>query len=256
MKRTLLILLVVGLLPLKALANPINTVSTSVVGNNIFDMNGMEVTVTLSDGTVETDTWYNNSAGGTGWSISYGGTNTSTMALDWSLTTNDTTTINNITIDAYANERVFFDKVWRYAPGDTSEGTFGSESGLWGPTLLYGLDTSGTVLADSVFLPTGEQYDEADSYAYYWAFSQALTLNAYPSTSPQPSPDEQDLFEVLYIDFVQNNLQEVIGTGLNGTFQFAVDTDLVAGTEIPEPSTMILFGIGLLGLGAVGRRKV
>lgn len=235
--------MLIAFLPLNALANPISGVSNTTVGANVFDMNGMEVTVNLASGGSETVTWINNEAAGTGWTLQYVGTDTSTVfipggtVLDWQLTFdpgyNDA--IENMTIDAYANERVFFDIVLQ------PEITPGSDSGLWGPTLA-GYATSGTVGPGTPYAPTGELYGAP----FYWEFRDALLLQGQAAPFPQ-----HDLFEILYFDFVRGGLT----SGLQDNFQFAVDTDLVEGTEIPEPTTMVLFGLGLLGLSAVGRRK-
>jgi len=60
------------------------------------------------------------------------------------------------------------------------------------------------------------------------------------------------LFGSLYIDFLS-----VTGASFADTLTFRADTDFVAGREnpVPEPGTMLLFGLGLLGIGAVGRKK-
>ncbi|MCG8552033.1 MAG: PEP-CTERM sorting domain-containing protein, partial [Desulfobacterales bacterium] len=244
--------------PISAFANPVDAISTSQVGVNPFDMDGMSVTVQYLDTSgalqTETDRWSNNMAGGTDWSLTFNGTNTGSFGLDWVLSADNGASIQNITIDAYAEQRTVFDIVFRYPGAPTDEGTFGSSSGLWGPSLQTGTDQSGTVAADSVFLPTGEEYDGIEQNAFYWAFTGEVLLNTYPSSSPQPT--EQDLFETLYLDFVRDANQAVLGDGMASSFQFAVDTDTIAGREIPEPTTMLLFGFGLLGLSAVGRKKV
>ncbi|OFZ52669.1 MAG: hypothetical protein A2328_11155 [Bdellovibrionales bacterium RIFOXYB2_FULL_36_6] len=65
----------------------------------------------------------------------------------------------------------------------------------------------------------------------------------------------------IYAFAISNSLLDLIGLNNQSSFDFMFGTaecanDVITGTSpIPEPSTMILFGLGLIGLSAAGRKK-
>ncbi len=248
MKKILFILIILSfLLPTGAFSNPITGISNYNVGGDPHDMDGMEITVELVNGTTETSTWDNNIASGTGWSLSYSGNYTGHTypgpALNWELLVtpgSSTGGIKNITIDAYANQEVFFDIVY------SSEETIGSKVGLWGPTYYRTYASSGVVAAGATYIPTSETFGQA----FFFDFKNPIFVQG------QSAPALQDLYEILYIDFLFDGSGNALagGAAMTTKFNLAVDTDYVDGS-VPEPATILLFGLGLLGMSAVSRRK-
>ncbi len=250
MKKFLFILAMVTLIfPTAAFSTPYsidNFPITTAIGSS--DMDGMEVTITWSGGGQTTASW-NSGVSGTGstgdnWRLNFTGFDTSTMKLEWELFTDRA--IDSFTINAVTGN-VFFDIIEDGTTGNTS----GSLTGFWGPNA----DTwnpaasamSGTTNStDSTFLKDyGAQF--------YWEFSNPGYLST-ASSFPDPAIDPHDLFSMLYIDFLDGSGNDSTFTG---TFNMGVDTDKVEGVSpVPEPAAMLLFGLGLLGISAAGRRKV
>ena len=226
-------------MPVFAFSTTIDAVSSYVVGGNPHDMDGMEVTVHFDGGGTETVTWNSNIASGVGWSLGYypstgntGGSITPTF-LDWKFSTEGNTLVDKFVINAYANQRVFFD-INFFNPN-----TPGSSNGFWAPNIDAA--SSGGSESNAGRSPSDGNYFTKDYGAEFdWEFTNPLAYQTAGNIFG-------DIYEMLIIDFT---------SAFSGDFLFGVDTDLRAGTEIPEPSTMLLFGVGLLGLGAVGRRKI
>lgn len=224
-----------------ALATPfvIDTDLSTAVGTS--DMNGMQVTINWHDGGSETFNWGSGITFTDG-SLTFTGSNTSTMALDWELVTN-TKAIDSFIINGNPGN-VFFDILYSTKP---ALNTPGSDRGFWAPiTKSNSTETSGSTSGTEVFnFGLGNQTHGAD---FTWAFSNPGYLSS-ASSFPDPPTDAHDLFEQLLIDFTSTG-------GFKGTFNFGVDTDKVeGGRAVPEPATMMLFGLGLLGLGVVGRKR-
>jgi len=140
---TLLLFLIIA--PVNAFANPIDAVSGRQVGLNAYDMNGMEITVTLANGSTETVDFINNSAEGAGWAIGNGWkldfTGTNTGSDDWVLNASGSG-IQNITINAYAEGRLVFDIINRYGnyvapptdPSTADPNKYSNDNKIWDPT--------------------------------------------------------------------------------------------------------------------------
>jgi hypothetical protein len=234
------IILVLLILPGAALSTPISSVSTYTVGK--ADMNGMQVTINFADGKNASATWGQlgpdlYGVAGEDWSLTYNGDDTQgwddinkNFLFDWTLAT--TKKINSFTINALPGNTVF-DIVFY------PELTANSSGGIWYPNGAAGSATSGTAGPDLF------------NAQFYWEFTDPVNILGQDPL--------YDLYSTLYIDFTNKgtttgftSYQDNNGNIKN--FQFIVDTDNV--TPVPEPATMLLFGIGLLGMGLAGRKRL
>ena len=225
-------------------ATPIAGIMNDTVSGS--DMDGMLVTVQYLNGTSSTSAWKagtGNSGGAndrTNWSLSFNGSNTwYSNYLDdftapgipntpdrrayWDFQT--TEAVAAITIDAIAGNTVFdiFAK-WDDQGNETGfSNTEGSADGWWQFNNFLNNDTSG--------------------FNYFaWEFTDAITIDGVVA---------EDLFGSLTISFDNPNTQWT--ELMTGQLSFGVDTDKVA--PVPEPATIVLFSLGLLGLTCISRKR-
>lgn len=253
MKKSFLILILLILMfPAIAFSTPYSIVSVDSDEVGSILMGGMEVTIGWHDGNSEKFTWASTGVGGvsgTGasgeeWSLNFNGSNTSTLALDWKLTTSDA--IDSFTINTIPGN-VFFDIIYDLSSADTP----GSDNGFWGPNFESADNASATSGTFGPKISFDKAYPD-DQVPYGAEFDWAFSNPGYLSTSSSfqdPANNPHDLFSKLLIDFTNPS-------GFTGVFNFGVDTDKVTGVNpVPEPATMLLFGIGLLGITGIGRKN-
>ncbi len=252
----LLVLTVILMVPSFAFATTyVNQIHEFAVSSQ--DMDGMGVDITFENGSVSTS-WASMGTGksgaeGTGWSI----TNTKdpdplyeddTMLNAWTLN-NDATqnselggitrlTINGITAG------IVFDIINSI---DVFDDTPDSMNGWWDGNLGLGASNSGfgnffsnSTTPGSFFLD-GSWRDDGTATdtgtAFDWFFSEDIVVKGSPQTDPL------DVWGVFTLNFANP---------FSGELNFDLDTDAAS---VPEPSTILLLGFGLLGLTAMGRKR-
>ncbi len=199
-------------------------ISTAQTYGNM--MAGMIVTAYFNNGTVEEEIWKptgNHSGGvfGTNWSLSENG---HTINGLWSLSNNSNLSINRILIDAGMGNSVF----------DLDDDlAFGKDE-------IYGYPHAGTAGTGhgTTFLTKSVSNDLDLSVIY-------RDIVALDGVDPKG-----DIYRSLDIQF--NNTG---GFSKGSSLVFSTDTDNL--TTIPEPATMILFGVGVLGVigSRISRKK-
>jgi hypothetical protein len=198
----------------------ITQVTTALTGFETSgdDMVGMDVTFVGSGGS-QTLSWAATAPGAGGasssaWSLTQSG---DTFDSNWTLTNIDQDFIDYVLIDAGAGDTVF-DRDWSPFPG-----TDGSANGRT-------FTVSGTNLWDI----------------------EVTYIDQVALTGDAPVGD---LYRSMKIDFVGDALFDA-GSALN----FLADTDNlkisgdITPDPVPEPSTMLLIGLGLVGLAGLRRR--
>lgn len=260
-------------MPFTAFASPmpIYDVYNHTVGET--QMDGMKVDIVFADGGSVTKTWGELGSGGIYgveggtqgqndyWRLSYTGTDTQFYTFDWTLTTDRA--INNFTIRSLPGNTVF-DAV--YDAGD-NHSTTGSSGGWWEPVggFINNLPQNNPLISGTVTDPT-----EAEAiYAVLLGTDYSLTQGRYSYNNTfywefrNPAyvigeAIKYDIFTELYIDFLRPVDPGTAPTGFISTngvdFHFSVDTDNVS--PIPEPASILLFGIGLLGIAGARRERI
>ncbi len=213
------------------------------------DMDGMEITVVDSSGASSTAVWADNAgAQGTGWSLTldyYEKTTWHNSGVPrpgafWSFKVEEDFEAKQLTINALPGATVF-DVI--YDPYTTPNSVYG-----WKMNWEDLNDKPGYASYDSNGDPVGPQ-DTIDRTTTYTDF---LAKYSNPVFLTNASP-LYDLYGTLTIDFnVDSPLLKNYFTS-DSTLFFGADTDNI--NPVPEPTTLLLFGTGLIGLATMRQRK-
>lgn len=196
------------------------------------DMAGMTVTVTYGDGSRQTVEWgaLSDTSGGA-------------WGDDWSLSVTEGSTYK------YKTEN-FQPWVFSIDAGTAIAGLF-IDAGP-GDTVFDGTRTYGS---DPIAYPSTAESYSGTVFEFLSGDPTGMSVATYSGlVALEGREPVGDLYRYLNIDFGGN----VVGS-LGGTFlEFSADTDNVLSelAEVPEPATGLLFGVGIIGLAAVMRRKV
>jgi PEP-CTERM motif-containing protein len=201
--------------------NVANVNSISTWKTNGLGMIGMQVTVNFSGGTSsETSTWGSNGAIGSDWSLSMADNTGSTYwGSYWNFdVAANGRSIDSIFIEGFANNVIFDNE------DVISEYTTGSE---WGNLLL--------IDAGPITTPTT-------------TYNGNILVSYLGGVQVIGDPLYDDVYQNMLLTFQNGAFTE------DDVFAFWQDTDNVT-SPVPEPATMLLFGIGLGGLSAIQIRK-
>jgi len=166
---------------------------------------------------------------------------------------------------------------WYRSSGSTSAAHFQPAMRLY-----YDADGNSATLDDQGYLIWEQVYNGATASdqwvssdilgGYFWQrqFSPGVTIEDYDTTLAAWIAGEQPAgADRLSANTAILGIEFGIGSGWNGSFSGAVDNvtfgfsgqsttfnfEAAASSEVPEPATLTLFGLGLLGLGALRRRR-
>ena len=152
-------------------------------------------------------------------------------------------------------------------PFDAIGSTYASQGVTFGPSCYFYPEDSNYPASSGVNSaycdPLPEQIDFSSAVsnvgAYFNAYEDDITFSAFgaggligsitisETTQPNPAP--------LYYELSYSGIEYVTLSTFGSSEYYNFD-DLTFTSSVPEPGTLALFGIGLLGMGLSRRRKV
>jgi hypothetical protein len=212
-----------------------------------YMMNGMQISVTLAkDSTVQTSlewgTVYDTQGNPTFAGVSTGEDSTE----GWRLY------LENPSGSTYSTKFVF--EVW----GSSMDVTTLLIDALQGDTVFdvdIRFDDSGYSTKNSLDgNPFSDQYINGFGILKYPVEYRGIDILAYygPRVALNAASPVGDLYGTLSLSFFNTDESDYVGFSNNSSLKFITDTDSVDYSPVPEPSTLLLLGIGVSAL--VGRR--
>ncbi len=126
-------------------------------------------------------------------------------------------------------------------------------------TILPGVGTAGACTSDTmgnVCTPPNSPFTLTQTSADTVSISLVLKGTAYMGTSSSGTAVGTGIYTTQVVNGTITSLIAASGTAAGFTHSFSATVGAVAPTVIPEPASLLLMGVGLLGAALVGRRKV
>jgi hypothetical protein len=129
---------------------------------------------------------------------------------------------------------------------------FGNPDGVDTTPYITSGTSSWTLTLPGQFNYFGLLWGSVDTYNTLQFFNGATLVGTILGSTIPPANGDQGTAGTVYLNAFSTLLFDTI---VGSSTQFAFEADNAAFGNVPEPGTLTLFGIGLIGLGLVRRRR-